>query len=580
IFRVREVIPVSAAGPLTLLYPKWLPGYHAPQSPIAFLAGLEVSAGGERLRWRRDEVEVYAFHIDVPTSVESIVVTFQFVSPTSPAQGRIAVTAEMLNLQWNALLLYPAGHFSRRIQVAAGVELPEGWGYGCALEGTTAEERVTRFKPVALDVLVDSPVFAGRHYRCIDLEDGGRVRLNLVADRADLLAATPEQIAPHRELVAQADKLFGPRPFDHYDFLVALSNELGTIGCEHHRSTEIKTAADYFSNWKGNAPNRDVMAHEYTHAWNGKFRRGADSWTPTFDRPIRNSLMWVYEGQTQYWGNILSTRSGLWTFEQALESLARTAATYENRAGRRWRPMSDTTRDPIIASRAPLPWVSWQRSEDYYTEGQLVWLDVDTRIRELSGDTLSLDVFAARFFGRPADRSGATLTYDFDEVVRTLESVASYDWATFLIEKLESTGSDAPLGGIERGGYRLVYRKTPSAFGLDADRLFDSVSLRFSIGLNVAQNGTVNEVLWESPAFAAGVTAGAQIIAVNGRAYTSDELKQAVVNAESGSSIELVVKSGSRVRATSLGYHDGLRHPYLEPIPGARLRLDEIYAPK
>lgn len=406
------------------------------------------------------------------------------------------------------------------------------------------------------------------------------MRLNLVADRADLLATTPEQVEPHRELVLQADKLFGPRPFDHYDFLVALSNELGTIGCEHHRSTEIKTAADYFSNWQGNAPNRDVMAHEYTHAWNGKFRRGADSWTPTFDRPIRNSLMWVYEGQTQYWGNILSTRSGLWTFEQALESLASVAAIFENRAGRRWRPVSDTTRDPIISSRAPLPWLSWQRSEDYYTEGQLIWLDVDTRIRELSGDTLSLDVFAARFFGKPADRSFATSTYDFDEVVRTLDSVAPYDWAAFLKEKLESTDSEAPLGGIERGGYRLVYRKTPSAFGLDTDRLFNSMSLRFSIGLNVAQNGSVNEVLWESPAFDAGLTAGAQIVAVNGRAYSADVLKQAVVDAESGGPIELVVRSGNRIRATSLDYRDGLRHPYLEPIPGARLRIDEIFAPK
>ena len=580
IFNVREVIPVSAPGPLMLLYPKWLPGYHAPQSPIAFLAGLEVTAGGQSLRWRRDEVEVYAFHIDVPTGVDWIEATFQFVSPTSPSQGRIAVTADMLNVQWNALLLYPAGHFSRRIQVAAGVKLPEGWGYGCALEGLTTEGRVTRFKTVALDVLVDSPVFAGRHYRSIDLEEGGRVRLNLVADRADLLAATQEQITPHRELVAQADKLFGPRPFDHYDFLVALSNELGTIGCEHHRSTEIKTAADYFTNWKGNAPNRDVMAHEYTHAWNGKFRRGADSWTPTFDRPIRNSLMWVYEGQTQYWGNILSTRSGLWTFEQALESLARTAAIYENRAGRRWRPVSDTTRDPIIASRAPLPWLSWQRSEDYYSKGQLIWLDVDTRIRELSDDTRSLDVFAARFFGKADNRSAATLTYDFDEVVGTLESIASYDWAAFLKEKLESTGSEAPLGGIERGGYRLVYRKTPSAFGLDADRLFDTVSLQFSIGLNVAQNGSVNEVLWESPAFNAGVTAGAHIVAVNGRSYNADELKQAVVDAESGGPIELVIKSGSRVRATTLDYHDGLRHPHLERIPGARARIDEIYEPK
>jgi predicted metalloprotease with PDZ domain len=578
IFRAHEVIPVHASGPLTLLYPKWLPGYHAPQSPIAFLAGLEISAHGKRLPWRRDEVEVYAFHLDVPAGAEKLELSFQFVSPTSPAQGRIAVTSDMLNLQWNAVVLYPAGHFSRRIEVAAGVKLPEGWGYGCALEGSSAQGRVTRFKPVKLDVLVDSPVFTGKHYRCIELDEGGRVRMNVVADRADLLDATPEQIGLHRALVVQADRLFGPRPFDHYDFLVALTNELGEIGCEHHRSTEIKTAADYFTRWDANAPNRDVMAHEYTHAWNGKYRRGADSWTASFDRPIRNSLMWVYEGQTQYWGNILSTRSGLWTLQQALESLARTAATYETRAGRRWRPMSDTTRDPIIASRSPLPWLSWQRSEDYYSEGQLMWLDVDTRIRELSGDTRSLDDFARRFFGTADGGHAPTSTYDFEEVVRTLNSVESYDWARFLTQKLESTEAGTVLDGIERGGYRLVYRKTPTGFGQDADKLFNIESLRFSLGLTVGANGQISEVQWESPAFDAHLTSGSQLLAVNGRAYSPDELKQAVVAAEGGAPVELLIKRGKHHCMVTIPYHEGLRYPHLEPIPGARRRLDEIYA--
>lgn len=581
IFRAHEVIPVAAARRLTLLYPKWLPGYHAPQSPIAFLAGLEITANGQRVPWQRDEVEVYAFHVDVPPGVEKLECIFQFVSPTSPAQGRIAVTQDMLNLQWNTLVLYPAGHFSRRIQVAAGVKLPEGWGYGCALEGSASEGRVTRFKPVALDVLVDSPVFTGRHYRCIDLDDGGVVRLNLVADRADLLEATPAQVAPHRELVVQADKLFGPRPFDHYDFLVALTDELGEIGCEHHRSTEIKTAAQYFTKWETHAPSRDVMAHEYTHAWNGKYRRGADSWTPSFDRPIRNSLMWVYEGQTQYWGNILSTRSGMWTLQQALDSLARTAATYENRAGRRWRPMSDTTRDPIISSRGPLPWLSWQRSEDYYSEGQLMWLDIDTRIRELSGDTRSLDDFARRFFGcAEGGGSAPTSTYDLDEVVETLDAVATYDWATFLDDKLESTEAGTVLAGVERGGYRLVYRNTPNAFDLDADRLFNVESLRFSLGLTVGSDGKVKEVLWESPAFDAGLTTGSQLIAVNGRAYTPDELKQAVISAETGAAVELLIKRGKHHCMTAIDYRGGLRFPHLEPIEGARRRLDEIYTKK
>ncbi|MET0283976.1 MAG: peptidase M61, partial [Polyangiales bacterium] len=399
IFRVRQRIPVPASGPLTLLYPKWLPGYHAPQAEIALFAGLEVSAGDADLPWTRDLVEVFAFHVDVPAGVENLDVRFQFVSPTAPEHGRVVATPDMLNLQWNSVVLYPAGYFSRRIQVEAALTLPEGWSFGCALRASS-EGDVHKFEPVALDVLIDSPIFAGRNFRRLQLDDErGEVHMNIVADTPEQLAATAEQIEPHRALVAQADKLFGARHFDHFDFLVALSDELGKIGVEHHRSCESGTTGDYFTAWEKNVPNRDVMSHEYVHSWNGKYRRGADSWTPTFERPIRNSLMWVYEGQTQYWGNVLSARSGLWSKQHTLDAIARTAAIYDNRAGRRWRSMSDTTRDPIIASRRPLPWVSWQRSEDYYSEGQLVWLDVDTRIRELSGDTRSLDDFARAFFG-------------------------------------------------------------------------------------------------------------------------------------------------------------------------------------
>jgi predicted metalloprotease with PDZ domain len=576
IFRVREVIPVAGAGALTLLYPKWLPGYHAPQSQIALFAGLEVTVGGQQVHWARDPVEVYAFHVDLPAGAEAIEVTFQFVSPTSAAHGRIMTTPEMLNLQWNTVVLYPAGHYSRRIQVAASAKLPEGWSFGCALRSST-EDHVTKFETVALDVLIDSPIFAGRHFRRIELDEGGRVALNVVADSAELLGATPEQIEPHRALVIQADRLFGGRPFDRFDFLVALSDELGQIGVEHHRSCETGTTPTYFTEWEANAPNRDVMSHEYTHAWNGKYRRGKDSWTPTFERPIRNSLMWVYEGQTQYWGNVLSARAGLWTVQQTLDALARTSAIYDNRAGRRWRPMSDTTRDPIIASRRPLPWVSWQRSEDYYSEGQLVWLDVDTRIRELSDDELSLDDFARAFF-RVHEGSQVTRTYDFDEVVRILSEVQPFDWAAFLVDKLESTDPDAPLEGLERGGYRLVYRATPRDFDARIDALHGVESLTFSVGVTVTAAGKIQDVNWESPAFEAGVTAGSELVAVNGRAYDSEHLKEAIRTAEQGQSVELLVKNAKRYRTVKLDYRGGLRYPHLEPIEGARRRLDEILA--
>ncbi|MDB4986428.1 MAG: peptidase [Myxococcaceae bacterium] len=579
IFRVREVIPVASPGPLTLLYPKWLPGYHSPQAQIELFGGLEVRAEGQVLKWQRDPVEVHAFHIDVPDGVRAIELEFQFLSPTGKTQGRIVATHDIVNLQWNSVVLYPAGHYSRRIKVEASAKFPEGFQVACALDGSTSGN-VTKFEPVALDVLVDSPIFAGRYFRRIALDEQGLIRLNIVADRADLLAATPEQIEPHRALVAEADRLFGARHFDHYDFLVALSDELGGIGVEHHRCCETGTAPTYFTEWQANAPNRDVMSHEYTHSWNGKYRRGADSWTPSFERPIRNSLMWVYEGQTQYWGNVLSARSGLWTLQQTLDALARTAAIYDNRAGRRWRSMSDTTRDPIIAKRRPLPWVSWQRSEDYYSEGQLVWLDVDTQIRELTDDGRCLDDFARVFFGGEHHGSYVTETYDFDEVVRTLREVAPFDWSDYLHDKLESKSEDAPLEGLRRGGYRLVYRKVPSEFARMQDALQHLLTLRFSLGMSINASGKLQEVLWESPAFEAGLTAGSKLVAVNGRAYAEEHLLQAITEAEQGAPLELLVKSGKHYRIVALDYRGGHRFPHLEPIEGARRRLDEILAPR
>lgn len=579
IFRMRQTIPVAGPGRLTLLYPKWLPGFHSPAACIELLAGLEFFAGGERLAWRRDPVEMHAFHLDAPTGAEAIEAAFQFLSPTAASQGSIEMTAAMMWVHWGALALYPAGFFSRGITVQASLTLPEGWSHACALEAAETHGPTTTFVPAPLDELVDSPVLAGRWFKRIDLDDGGRVRLSLAGERPDLLEATDDQIAPHRRLVAEADALFASRHFERYDFLAAVSDELGGGGVEHHRSCEIVAPAAYFKEWDANAPRRDIFAHEYTHAWNGKFRRGSDSWTPSFERPIRNSLMWIYEGLTQYWGEVLAARSGLWSAQQARDTLARTAALYDNRPGGRWRPMSDTTRDPIISGRQALPWPSWQRSEDYYAEGQLLWLDADTLIRELSGDTRSLDDFARAFFG-VADGETVTCTYDFEDVVAALDALAPHDWTAFFQQRLEERTVGAPLDGLTRGGYRLVYRKTPSDFTLATDNANGTTNLRFSIGVAAGSDGTLQEVIWESPAFEAGLVAGARLLAVNGEVFAGQTLKQAVADAERTGQIALTIQRGKRYREAVVRYAGGLRYPHLERIDGARPRLDEILAPR
>ncbi|WP_169715679.1 M61 family metallopeptidase [Sphingomonas mucosissima] len=579
IFRVHEVIPVPGKGVYTLLLPKWLPGYHAPQAPIELLAGLAFEAAGEPLHWSRHPTEVHAFHVSVPDGATEIDARFQFLSPTSSAQGRVVVSPDLLNLEWNCVVLYPAGHFSRRIAVDAKLTLPEGWQLATALPFASQTGDTVQFETIQLDELVDSPVMAGRHYRRIELDDGG-VTLNVFADAAHQLAATEEQIAPHRAVVTQADRLFGRRPFDRFEVLLALSDEIGSIGVEHHRSCEIASIGEYFTDWDNSFPRRDSFPHEYIHGWNGKHRRGADSWAPCFYQPIRNSLMWVYEGQTQYWDRVLCARSGLWTREQTLSALADIAATHDMQAGSRWRPVSDTTKDPIIAARAPLPWPSWQRSEDYYTEGALIWLDVDTRIRELTGEARSLDDFAHTFFGAELPVDGITRTYLFDDVVRTLRDIADEDWSAFFVERLHDTRSDAPLAGIKRGGYRLVYRAVPSEMWRAKEQLSGIRSFIYSLGLSVSSDGEVQEVRWESAAFDAAITAGTKLIGVNGLTFTPDALDRAIEEASSDKPIDLLVQAGKYQREVSIDWSEGHRYPVLEPIPGSVRRLDDILAPR
>ena len=582
IFRVHETIPVSGVGPMMLLYPRWIPGNHAPTGRIDQVAGLSIRAGDKRLEWSRDPVDVYAFRVNVPAGAAALDLDFQIVTPTDNDQGRVVMTSDMLNVEWNAVALYPAGYFARQIMVEPSIKLPEGWQFGTALDTASSKEGSTTFKPANFDSLVDSPMFAGRNFKRLELDPKGpvRVSLNIVADRADLFDAKPEQIEAHRNLVSQAYKLYGAHHYDHYDFLLALTDTMGGIGLEHHRSSENSTVPNYFTEWEKTADTRDLLPHEFTHSWNGKFRRPADLWTPTFNIPMRDSLLWVYEGQTQYWGFVLAARSGLLTKQQALDAVAATAAAYDNRKGREWRPLQDTTNDPILANRRPLPWRSWQRAEDYYSEGELVWLDADTMIREMSGGKKSLDDFARAFFG-VNDGSYEPATYSFDDVVKTLNGVQPHDWAKFLRARLDAVGAEAPLDGIARGGYKLVYSDTPSDFFKGAEARRRNTDLTYSLGMVIGREARITDVLWEGPAFQSGFTVGTQIVAVNGLAFDADRLKTLIKNNKTGSqAIEFIVKNGDRYRTIRIDYHGGLRYPHLERAGTGEARLDAILAAK
>ncbi|HUB86107.1 MAG TPA: hypothetical protein VL971_10465 [Rhizomicrobium sp.] len=578
VFRVHETIPVAHAGDVVLLYPQWLPGNHSPSGTLDKLAGLTIHAGGRVLPWTCDVVNVFAFHVPVPKGTASIDVDFQFLSATASDQGRIVMTDAMESLQWSSVAVYPAGYYSRRIMFAPSVKFPAGWHYASALDPQVGAGNAT-FKPVPFNTLVDSPMIAGKNFVRVDLDPSGKTQnhLDVIADTPEELKMTPQEVQAHRNLVAQAYKVFGSHHYDHYDFLLSLSDHMGGNGLEHHQSSEDGTTVKYFTHWDKTVSSRDLLAHEFTHSWNGKFRRPADLWTPNFNVPMRDSLLWVYEGQTQFWGFVLAARSGLWTKQQGLDAIAADAATYATRPGRQWRNVQDTTNDPIIAQRRPIPWRSWQRSEDYYGEGLLIWLDADTLIRQKTNGKKSLDDFARAFFGID-NGSFVTVTYTFDDVVKALNSVMPYDWAGFLRARLDKTGTN-PLNGLTQGGYKLVYTDKPSDYITSNESTRKITDLTYSLGFTLDKKGVTTDVVWDGPAAKAGITVGTEIVAVNGNEFDADDLKDTITDAKSGTApIQLLLKHDKIFRTVTINYHGGLRYPKLERLPNTPAYLDNLLA--
>ncbi len=583
IMKVHETVPVQKPGDLVLLFPAWIPGDHGTSGPLPDLAGLIVKAGSQRVEWVRDTVNVHAFHVPVPQGATSLDVTFQYLSAPERAEGRVEMTPSIIDLQWNNVVLYPAGYFSRRITLSPSVTLPNSWQFGTALETASTVGNVVSFKPTTLNTLLDSPLYAGRYFSRIDLDPGAAVpvHLDVVADRPEDLVISPADLAAHRQLVQQAYKNYGSHHYDHYDFLLALSDELSGIGLEHHRSSENGVGRDYFTDAEKSFADRDLLPHEYTHSWNGKFRRPADLWSPDFNVvPERDSLLWVYEGQTEYWGEVLAARSGLMKQEQVRDDLALEAAEMLHEAGRSWRDLEDTTNDPIINARRPLAWRNYSRAEDYYVEGLLIWLDADTLIREKTDGKKSLSDFARHFFGID-DGSYVTVTYNFDDIVKALNDILPYDWAGFLHQRLETHSFNTLLDGINRGGYKLVFTDKKSAFQKSAEGRRKGSDFTYSVGLTMGGEGKIAAVSWGSPAFKAGFAKGGKIIAINGLAYDdSSDLADAIKLAQgSKAPIEILVQDANHFRTLRIDYHDGLRYPHLERVPNVPDRLDDILAP-
>ena len=584
IFRSHETIPVKS-GALTLFYPKWIPGEHAPSGPVENVSGLIIRANGKQLPWRRDLRDMFTLHLDVPEGVSQLDLEFEFLSPGdgegSNFGASASATPDLVDMEFNQVAFYPAGYYTRQIQIQPTVELPEGWKFGSALQVDSQSGNTTHFKPVSFNNFVDSPLIAGANFNRVDLTPSGgtSVHLNVVGDSAKAVKLTDKQLQQQRDVVKQTNLLFGAHHYDHYDFLLTLSDHTGHFGLEHHQSSDDRLPADFFTDDDMHLWAASLMPHEFVHSWNGKFRRPADLWTPNFNVPMQDDLLWMYEGLTDYWCGVLTARAGLWTPDQYRDSIANIAADMTYRTGRAWRSLQDTADAAPLTYYGSDSWLNWVRDTDFYPEGQLLWLDVDTKIRELSGGKHSLDDFAHAFYGMD-NGSYVTKTYTFDDVVNTLNQVQPFDWKTFLRERLDYTGGELPEHGIERGGWKLVFTDTQG----QAEKAYEGIrhvaNLSYSIGLIVNQNGRIADVQWNGPAFQAGLVPGLSIVAVNGRDFSLDSLKDAIDAAKTSQApIELLVKNVDVYSTVKIDYHGGSRYPHLVRGDGKDV-IGAIVAPR
>ena len=584
IYHSRLTIPVRP-GPLTLVYPKWIPGNHRPSGPIANVTGVKMEAGGHTLAWQRDAVDMYAFHVEVPAGANELQVSLDTITNDGSAGASgPAATTNVLDLNWNQVLLYPQGASSDEMEVTPSIQLPLRWTFGSALtlEGRDLKyHELNKFKPVSLTTLVDSPLIAGDHYRKIELTKPGETPLHvidMVSESEAGLAMTPADEAAYRKLVAETGALFGARHYLEYHFLLTLSDEAGHHGVEHHQSSDNSVRERTLLDPDLRLMEAGLLPHEFTHSWNGKYRRPAGLATRNYQDPMVGDLLWVYEGLTEYLGNVLTARSGLWTPEQYRESLADTAAMLDHRPGRTWRPLVDTARSVQILRMQGPDWQNWRRGLDYYPEGELIWLEVDTIIRQQSHGQKSLDDFCRLFHG---GESGPpkVVPYTFDDVVHALNQVTPYDWARFLQERVNSTADHAPLAGIEHGGWRLVYNDQPNVFVHTAEKLRKSVNASYSLGFVVKEDGEFSDVIHGSPAYAAGIGPEMKLVAINGRAWSKEVLQDAL-RASKGNKqpIDLLVENAKFFKTYSIDYHEGIRNPHLERVEGADV-LGDILKP-
>lgn len=582
VYHVSEMLPATP-GAFTFVYPKWIPGYHGPVGPIEGVVSLRVTAGGATLDWRRDLVDMYAVHTTVPANATNLHVDFDVVgAPSRNGQNEPVSTSQLALVEFSNFTIYPQGANALSTPVDASLTLPAGWTFGTALPIRSHDGPVVSFATTSLYTLIDSPVIAGAHHRRFDL--GPNEFLDTASDSDAGATPTAKFLTGMKHLVAEGPALYGGRHYRDYHFLLTLSDEIDPEGIEHHESSDDRAGEMYAADDDEYSYFADLLPHEYSHSWNGKYRRPGDLFVTNYQDPEKTDLLWVYEGLNQYNGEKLSTRSRLNSFDIQLDELAAAAASMDVESGRHWRPVRDTADGAPFLYVAPSPYYAIRRSAgDFYTEGNLIWLEADVTIRRLTHDRKSLDDFC-RLYGRGSDMKSVPGVdpYDEPQILSLLNQVAPYDWAAFFNARIADIAPHAPLGGITGAGYKLVYDDKASELEKKASRGGKGgVDARYSIGLSLSADGHINDILTQSPAFAAGLAPGMQIVAIDGRKY-SDDVLHAALKAHKGktSLMELTYANGDFIRMSPIDAHEGERYPHLVRVAGSPDVLRRIYAPR
>ena len=580
IVRTRMVIPTKP-GALTLYYPKWIPGEHGPDGPVTNVTGLKFSANGKSIPWQRDLLDVFTFHVDVPPGADHLDVSFDYLEPSGSgfASGAASATDKLVVISWNQNVLYPANIPAEQLIFQAKLILPEGWKFGTALPQENNSGNQVSFKPISLNLLVDSPVIAGEYYKSFDITPPGEPihhELDIVADSPAALNMSPQVQKGMTNLVAESGKLFGARHYRDYHFLLTLSDHVAHFGLEHHESNDSRLPERTLLTPDAAKSLGGLLAHEFAHSWCGKFRRPADLTVPYYEQPMETDMLWGYEGLTDYLGPLLAARSGLWKPEEYREYIADIAASLgPARPGRTWRNLLDTAiGEPGL--RFARTWANWRRGSDYYDEGDLIWLEVATIIHRESHGQKSMDDFSRAFFGGP-NNGPEVKTYTFDELVHQLNEFATYDWAKFLHERLNSTSPEAPVGGIENGGWKVVYTDQPlKLWGRRSES-----GATYSLGLQLGENGDVSDSIVGGPAYNSGITSGMKVVGVNGRVFTHELLDDAIkASKDNTEPITLLVVVDDYYKTCTINYRGGEKFPHLARQDGTPDYLDELIKPR